>query len=69
MQATNFTDITHQVVIFPPNWAKTCVEEAVNAPSCPQCGSRDVSEFDCGTDPDTGYNDSGLICNDCEEVF
>ena len=62
-------NITHREAVFPAGWAKKCVDDAVEALSCPQCGSPDVCSYDYETDTDTGYRDAGLVCNDCGEVF
>jgi len=44
------------------------IREGIGA--CPQCGSRRVKvwEYDCGTDPETGYHNAGTRyrCEECK---
>lgn len=62
-------NITHREVVFPAGWAKKCVEDAVGALSCPQCGSRNCESRYGDAETETGYASEATICLDCGEEF
>lgn len=47
-----------------PDCVREWVLVAICSPSCPECGSGQLlcGQYDYGTDSETGYRDSGVIC-------
>jgi hypothetical protein len=47
----------------PESWCPSCRVAVI----CANCGEIkfDIEEYDFGTDPETGYRDSGRACTEC----